>query len=74
VCFGVDGISAFQGKRTGVIIQIWSNFAPQATNIHCLALKINLAMKTLSQLVVFHEAEELMQISQAYFSHSPKKF
>jgi hypothetical protein len=74
VCFGADSVSAFQGKRIGVTIQIKHNFAPHATVIHCLAHKINLAVKTLSQLAVFHEVEELMQISHVYFSHSPKKF
>jgi hypothetical protein len=74
VCFGADGVSAFQGKRTGVTIQIKQNYAPHATGIHCLAHKLNLAVKTLSQLAVFHEVEELMRISHAYFSHSPKNF
>jgi hypothetical protein len=53
VCFGADGVSAFQGKRIGVTVQIKQNFAPHATGIHCLAHKINLAVKTLSQLAVF---------------------
>jgi hypothetical protein len=74
VCFGADGVSAFQGKRTGVTVQIRNNFALHATGIHCLAHKINLAVKTLSQLAVFHEVEELMRVSHAYFSHSPKKY
>jgi hypothetical protein len=74
VCFGVDGVLAFQGKRTGVTVQITQNFAPHVTGIHCFAHKINLAVKTLSQLAMFHEVEELMRISHTYFSHSPKKF
>jgi hypothetical protein len=61
VCFGADGVSAFQGKRTGVTVQIRNNFALHATG-------------TLSQLAVFHEVEELMRVSHAYFSHSPKKY
>jgi hypothetical protein len=48
VCFGADGVSAFQGKCTGVIVQIKQNFAPHATGIHYMAHKIDLAVKTLS--------------------------
>jgi hypothetical protein len=57
LCFGADGVSAFQGKRTGVT-----------------AHKINLVVKTLSELPVFHAIEDLMCVSHAYFSHSPKKY
>jgi hypothetical protein len=53
VYFRADGVSTFQ-------VQIRSNFAPHATGIHCLVHKINLVVKTLSQLAVFHEKEELM--------------
>jgi hypothetical protein len=74
LCFGVDGVSAFQGKRTGVTVQIKRNFAPFATGVHCHAHKINLVMKTLSQLPVVNAVEELMRVSHAYFSHSPKKY
>ena len=45
-CFEADGVSAFQGKRTGVTLQIKKNFAPFATGVHCHAHKINLAVKT----------------------------
>jgi hypothetical protein len=72
--FGADGVSAFQGKRTGVIVQIKRNFAPFPTIIHYHAHKINLAVKTLSQLPMVNAVEELMRISHAYFSHSPKKY
>jgi hypothetical protein len=61
-------------RGNGVTVQIRNNFALHATGIHCLAHKINLAVKTLSQLAVFHEVEELMRVSHAYFSHSPKKY
>ena len=69
-----DGVSAFQGKHTGITVQIKQNYAPHVTGIHCLVNKINLAVKSLSQLAAFHKVKELMQISYAYFSHSPKKF
>jgi hypothetical protein len=31
-------------------------------------------VKTLSQLEIFHTIEEVMKISHAYFSYSPKKY
>jgi hypothetical protein len=74
LCFGADGCSAFQGSKNGVTVQIQKNFAPFASGVHCHAHKINLAVKTLSQLDVFHSIEELMRLSHAYFAHSPKKY
>jgi hypothetical protein len=74
LCFGADGVSAFQVKRTGVTVQIKAKHAPFATGIHCHAHKLNLAVKTLSHLAIFHAIEELMRISYAYFAHSPKKY
>jgi hypothetical protein len=49
-------------------------FAPFSTGVHCHAHKINLAVKTLSQLSIFHSIEEVMRVAYSYFSHSPKKF
>jgi hypothetical protein len=74
LCFSADVVSAFQGKKKGVTVQIQEKFAPYATGVHCHAHKINLAVKTLSNLPVFHAIEDLMRVSYAYFSHSPKKY
>jgi hypothetical protein len=74
LCFGADGISAFQGKKTGITIQIKNKFAPFVAGIQCHAHKINLAVKTLSQLSIFQAVEDLMRLSHAYFAHSPKKY
>jgi hypothetical protein len=48
--------------------------APFASSVHCHAHKVNLAVKTLFELDVFHCIEELMRLSHAYFAHSPKKY
>jgi hypothetical protein len=74
LCFGVDGVSTFQKKQTGVIVQIKKNYEPFVTCVHCHALKINLAVKTFSQLLVVLAVEELMKISYVYFSHCLKKY
>jgi hypothetical protein len=73
LCFGADGCSAFQGSKNGITVQIQKNFSPFASGIHCHAHKVNLAVKTLSELDVFHCIEELMRLSHAYFAHSPRK-
>jgi hypothetical protein len=64
---------SFQGKKTRATIQI-KNFAPFATCVHCHGHNINLAVKTLSQLVVFASIEDLMHVSHVYFSHLSKKY
>jgi hypothetical protein len=74
VYFGADGCSAFQGRKNGIIVQIQKNFSPFASSIHCHAHKVNLAVKTLSELDVFYCIEELMRLSHAYFAHSLKKY
>jgi hypothetical protein len=74
LCFGANEVSAFQGKKKGVTVQIQKKFAPYATGVHYHAHKINLAVKTLSDLPVFHTIEDLMRVSHVYFSHSPKKY
>jgi hypothetical protein len=57
-----------------VTVEIKPKHAPFAIGVHCHAHKINVAMKTLSQLEIFHAVEELMRICHAYFFHSPKKY
>jgi hypothetical protein len=74
LCFGADGVSTFQGKKKGVTVQIQQKISSYAIGVHCHAHKINLAMKTLSNLLEFHAIEDLMRVSHAYFSHSPKKY
>jgi hypothetical protein len=50
------------------------NFAPFASDVHCHAHKVNMAVKTLSELDVFHCIVQLMCLSHAYFAHSPKTY
>jgi hypothetical protein len=40
LCFGADGVSAFQGKKTGVTKQIQSKHAPFVMGVHCMAHRI----------------------------------
>jgi hypothetical protein len=73
LCFGADGVSTFQGPKTGVTHQIQSKYAPFALGVHCMAHRCNLAFKTLSQLDVMSRIEGLLKSSHAYFKHSPKR-
>ena len=73
LCFGADGVSTFQGAKTGVTQQIQSKYAPFAIGVHCMAHRCNLAFKTLSQLAIMNRIEGLLKSSHAYFKHSPKR-
>ena len=73
LCFGADGVSTFQGPKTGVTHQIQSKYAPFALGVHCMAHRCNLAFKTLSQLDIMSRIEGLLQSSHVYFKHSPKR-
>ena len=73
LCFGADGVSTFQGAKTGVTQQIQSKYAPFALGVHCMAHRCNLAFKTLSQLDIMNRIEGLLKSSHAYFKHSPKR-
>jgi hypothetical protein len=37
ICFGANGVSVFQGARTGVIWHIKLDYAPHMQGIHCMA-------------------------------------
>ena len=73
LCFGANGVSTFQGSKTGVTQQIQSRYAPFALCVHCMAHRFNLAFKTLSQLDIMSHIEGLLKSSHAYFKHSPKR-
>jgi hypothetical protein len=49
VCFGADGISTFQGAKTGVTIQIREKWAPFSLGANCCSHRVNLVVETLSK-------------------------
>ena len=73
LCIGANGVSTFQGPKTGVTLQIQSKYTPFALGVHCMTHRCSLAFKTLSQLDVMSRIEGLLKSSHAYFKHSPKK-
>jgi len=73
ISFGADGASVFQGVRTGVTRQLTENHAPFLTGVHCMSHRVDLALKTLSNLPVVSNVEGLLQVTHGYFSHSSKR-
>jgi hypothetical protein len=73
LCFGADGVTVFQGTRTGVTVQLQQKVAPFSIGVHCAVHRVNLAAKTLLALRVFQNAEKLMAKTHAFFNHSPKR-
>jgi hypothetical protein len=50
LCFGANGVNAFQGTKIGVTKQINTNNAPFSIGLHYMAHRCNLAFKTLFSL------------------------
>jgi hypothetical protein len=60
VCFGVDGVSTFQGHKTGVTTQIREKYAPFSNGIHCFNHKMNLVVQTMSNYPMISRIESLL--------------
>jgi hypothetical protein len=73
VSFGGNGVSVFQGVRTGVTIQLKEKHAPFVYGMHCMSHRTNLAVQTLSQVPLVMRIEELLLSLYSFFSHSRKK-
>ena len=73
LCFGVDGVAAFQGHKNGVTKQIKEEFSPYANGQHCCAHKLQLAAQVLSETELMSTVEDVLQTTHAYFAHSPKR-
>jgi hypothetical protein len=73
ISFGANGVSVFQGCRTGVATQLKMKHAPFLISVHCFAHRLNLAYKSLSSMGVMPGIESLLSSTYGYFAHSPKK-
>ncbi len=73
LCFKINGVSTFQGIKTGVIEQINTNCAPFSVGVHFMVHRWNLAFKTLFTLEIVNSIEDLLWNYHAYFAHSPKR-
>ena len=73
VCFGADGVSTFQGPKTGVTTQIREKWAPFVIGANCASHRINLVVETLSQYPMVSRLEGLFQSLYSYFCRSHKR-
>ena len=73
LCFGVDGVVAFQRNKNGVTKQIKEEYAPFANDQHCFAHKLQLVAQVFSKTDLMSTIEDVLQTSHAYFAHSPKR-
>lgn len=73
VNIGYDASSVFQDHRTRVTQQFKEKATPFITWVHCFAHKTNLAVITLSNVLLVHRLE-LLQSFYAFFAHSLKIF
>jgi hypothetical protein len=74
VCFRTDGMSTFQGYKTGVATQIREKYAPFSIGIHCFSHKMNLAVQTMSNYPMIARIESLLQSLHGYFCKSNKHY
>jgi hypothetical protein len=62
ICFGADGVSTFQGYKTGVTTQIREKYAPFSIRNHCFSHKMNLAIQTMSNYPMIARIESLLSL------------
>jgi len=73
VCFGVDGVTIFQGLKTGVTIQLMAKDSLYIVGIHCMAHRCNLAVQIFSSLTLIGKIESLLASMYLYYNQSPKR-
>jgi hypothetical protein len=61
VCFKADGVSTFQGPKTGITTQIREKWAPFSLGANCGSHRINLVVETLSKYPMVSCLERLFQ-------------
>lgn len=74
VCVGADGASVMQGQRNGLCARLQLSASPYMIGIHCMAHRMNLAFKIVSNFPLVSKVEYLVREVHAYFCRSPKRF
>lgn len=72
--FCADGATALQGCHWAVTMQIQQHYVPFSMGMHCVAHCCNVAFKRFSKHGVFVAIEMVLNATNAYFSHSPKRY
>jgi hypothetical protein len=70
LCFGVDGVSTFQGAEGGVIVQIQDLHVPFLRGIHYMAHMINLVVHIFFSLPIVAYLKDLLQSIYTCFCES----
>ena len=74
VCVGVYEASVLQGQRNSVCARLQLSTSSYKLSIHCMAHKMNLAFKIVSNFSLVSKVESLVREVHAYFFQSPKRF
>jgi hypothetical protein len=73
VCFGADGVSTFQGSKSGVTTQIREKWAPFCLGVSCSSHRINLVVETMTKYPMVSRLENMFQSVYSYFCRSNKR-
>jgi hypothetical protein len=73
VCFRTDGVSTFQGTKTGVTTQIREKWASFSLGANYCSHRVNLVVETLSKYPMVSRLERLFQSMYLYFCRSNKR-
>ena len=74
VCVGEDGASVMQGQRNGICARMQLSTSPYMLSIHCMAQRMNLEFKIVSNFSLVSKVAYLVCEVHAYFFRSPKQF
>lgn len=59
ITFGVDGVSTYQGVKSGFIVKLINKHTPFMVGVYCMAHHTNLVVQTLSKLKTVRHVEDL---------------
>ena len=74
VYVGVDGALVIQEQRNGLCAILQLSASPYILSIHCIAHRMNLSFKMVSNFSLVSKVEYLVREVHAYFCRSPKRF
>ena len=74
VCVGVDGASVMQGQKNGLCARMHLSDSPYMLSIHCMAHRMNIAFKIVSNFSLVSKVEYLVHEVHSYIFRSPKRF
>jgi hypothetical protein len=69
-----DKSSVSQGHQRSITTQFKNKVIPFIIGMHCFAHRANLAVITLSNALLVHQLEGILQSIYVFFSHNSKKF